>query len=156
MLPCSNRHLPWWKPGVSWLKRWCRFYFYNSWAKTFIMLAEVALFLFSVSNPLFCQGPTLQKDRQSVVTLKIDNSGLERFGVIHFWPFATFIWASTHTLGTTGLDQLTNCGVKLRRPLFLNDNAVPWWWSTVASFSQILNHFHTLCGLSGSDMCKFA
>jgi len=35
MLPCSSRHLPWWKPAVSWLKRWCRFYFYNSWAKTF-------------------------------------------------------------------------------------------------------------------------
>ena len=36
MLPCSSRHLPWWKSAVSWLKRWCLFYFYSSWAKTFI------------------------------------------------------------------------------------------------------------------------
>jgi len=44
MLPWSSRHLPWWKPAVSWLKRWCHFYFYNSWAKTFIIICPVGWF----------------------------------------------------------------------------------------------------------------
>ena len=51
MLPCSSRHLPWWKPAVNWLKRWCRFYFYNSWAKTFIKICSSPDSVQSKSSP---------------------------------------------------------------------------------------------------------
>jgi len=45
-----------------------------------------------------------------------------------FWPLSTFVCVSTHTLGTTGLDQLNyNRCVKLQRQLFLNFTAEPWW-----------------------------
>ena len=51
--------------------------------------------------------------------------------------------------------ELTNRCVKLRRQVFLNFSTEPCdnrLW--MASFSQIHNHFHTLCRLSGSNMCK--
>ena len=40
-------------------------------------------------------------ERYRQVTLKIHNSVLDRLGATHFWPFATFVWVATHTLGTT-------------------------------------------------------
>jgi len=40
---------------------------------------------------------------------------LDRLDMAHFWHFATVISVSTHTLGATGVDQLADRCVKLRR-----------------------------------------
>ena len=37
------------------------------------------------------------------------------------------VWVSTNTPGTTVLDQLVHCCVKLRRQAFLNFTPEPWW-----------------------------
>jgi len=69
----------------------------------------------------YCQHSTLfsvsayATDIQSMVTLKIHNFGLDRLSMAHSWHFATVISVSTHTLGATGLDQLADRCVKLRR-----------------------------------------
>jgi len=94
------------------------------------------------------------RQRQAVVTLKIHNFGLDRLCAIHFWPFSTLVWVSTHCLGTTGLDQLTHRYLKLWQQVCLKFTPGPWWESIVASFSQIHNYFHALCRLRGSNMCK--
>jgi len=90
------------------------------------------------------------RQRQTVVALEIQNSALDSLGTAHFWPFVTLVWGLTDTSGTTGLDQLTQRCVKLRRQVFLNFTAEAWWESIVASFSQTHNHFHILCGLHSS------
>jgi len=54
-----------------------------------------------------------------MVTLKIHNSCLNRLGMAHFLQFATVISVSTHTLGASGLDQLADRCVKLRRKVLL-------------------------------------
>jgi len=54
------------------------------------------------------------RQRQAMVTMKIHNSDLDRHGMALFWHF-TVISVSTHTLGTTGLDQLADRCVKLQR-----------------------------------------
>jgi len=71
-----------------------------------------------------------------------------RFGSPLRDPFLALLhplWVLIHTLETTGLDQLTNHCVKLRRHvgLFLNllQIAEPWQKSTVASFSQTTQPF---------------
>ena len=48
------------------------------------------------------------------------NSGLDRLGATHFLSFATIVWVLTHTLGTTGLDKLTNCCVNCGDTYFLS------------------------------------
>jgi len=53
-----------------------------------------------------------------MLTLKIHNSGLDRLSMAHFWHFSV-ISVSTHALGTTGLDQLADRCVKLRRYVLL-------------------------------------
>jgi len=58
--------------------------------------------------------------RSRYVTFKTHSSSLARLCVTH-WPWSTFVWVSTNTLETTGLDQLHyNRCVKLQRHLFLN------------------------------------
>jgi len=62
----------------------------------------------------------------SVVSLKmqlVHSPGLDRLCAIHFLPFSTLLWVSTHTLENTALDQLINRCVKLRRQVFLNCSA---------------------------------
>jgi len=41
------------------------------------------------------------------------------------------------------------------RRLAFNFTAETWWKSIVASFTQTHNHFHPLCRLRGSNICKF-
>ena len=66
-------------------------------------------FIFNTSDLLFSHVPTLQTDKQcGNVENTVYNSGLDRLGASLFWPFATLVWVSTHTLETTRLDKLTN------------------------------------------------
>jgi len=44
----------------------------------------ITKFVFDVSIPLFSQVPIRYKQRQTMVTLKIHNSGLDRLGTAHF------------------------------------------------------------------------
>jgi len=50
----------------------------------------------------------------------IHNPGLDHLCATHF---LTLFWVSTHTLGITGLDKLSNRCVKPRRQVFLNFSA---------------------------------
>jgi len=59
----------------------------------------------------------LRYRQTSSVTLKIYSSGLDRLCATHF---LTLLWILIHTLGTTGLDQLTNRCIKLRRQVGLH------------------------------------
>jgi len=60
----------------------------------------------------------------AMVTVKIYNAGLDRFGATHFLSLAALFWVATHTLGTTGVrcDQTekNNCrkGFKLQHYLW--------------------------------------
>jgi len=63
--------------------------------------------------------------REAMVMLNINNSGVECLGAIHFSTFGHPCWLSTHTLGTTGLDQLTNRCDNLRREVFFNFSVGP-------------------------------
>ena len=72
---------------------------------------QVGKFIFIVSHLPFSQVPTLYATdghREAEITLKIHSSSLTRLCATHFWPFSTFVWVSSNTLGTTGLDQLTS------------------------------------------------
>jgi len=65
---------------------------------------------------LFLKRLRYRQTQQAVITFKIYNSGLDRLCATHF---LTLLWVLIHTLGTTGLDQLTNRGRKLWRQVGL-------------------------------------
>jgi len=88
---------------------------------------------------------TYATHKQTVVTLKIHNSGLDRPVTAHFWPFVNLVCVSTDTSGTPEQDQLTHRCVKLRRQVFLNFTAEPYMMRIDRGFvSANTNHF-TLC-----------
>ena len=82
----------------------------------------------------------------------IANTGLDRLSVTLFWPFATLVWVSTHTLGTTGLDKLNNRCVNCGENYFLTleqshgDNRL---W---LRFRKYLTVF-TLCVVKHMQVC---
>jgi len=67
------------------------------------------------------------RQRQTAVTLKIENFGLARLGTAHFLtlccPCLGFDWY----LKTTGIDQLTYHCVMFQQLVFLNFTAEMWW-----------------------------
>jgi len=86
--------------------------------------------------------------RQTQTSSSKDENLQLRFGSPLRDPFLALLhplWVLIHTLETTGLDQLTNLCVKLRRQvgLFLNLLQIvePWQKSIVASFSQTAQSF---------------
>ena len=83
----------------------------------------LSLFLMSAFH-VFLSKCLCYRQRQAMITLKIHNSGLDRFGMSHFLTHATVISVSTHTLGSTGLDQLADHCVKLQRRAVANGGAV--------------------------------
>ena len=89
---------------------------------------QAAKFLFNFRN-LLASAYAADRQWQTVVTLKINNPDFITSARPIFRRFATVVWLSTHTLGTTGL---------------INFSAKPWWQLIVASFSQKHNHFPTL------------
>jgi len=95
------------------------------------------------------------RQRQTAVTLKIQNLVWITSARPVFWPFVALAWVSTDISETTGIDQLTHRRVMFRRLVFLNFTAETWWKSIVALFTRTHNHFHTLCRLRGSNICKF-
>jgi len=121
---------------------------------------HVAKFVFNVSNLLFFSSIyATDRHRKAVVKFKkcITPVWIASARPI-FWLFSTLLWILIHTLETTGLNQLTNRCVKLRRQvglfLYLLQIAEPWWKSIVASFSQIHNRFHTFRRPSGLNICR--
>ena len=74
------------------------------------------------------QACATDKHRQAVVTLTLRNSVFDHLvGMIHFLTLRRPFFGSRPTLWeTTGLDQLTNRCVKLRRQVFFS--AEPWRW----------------------------
>jgi len=71
---------------------------------------KVAMFVFNVSNLLFSQVSTLQTDTEKQTSSGNVQNPQRRFGSPlrdPFFPFSTLLWILIHTLGNTGLDQLT-------------------------------------------------
>jgi len=59
------------------------------------------------------------RQRQAMVTLKIHNSGVDRHGMAHFLTLRHCYFGFDRCLGTTGLYQLAERCVKLRRQILL-------------------------------------
>ena len=115
----------------------------------------VIKFVFNISDLHFSHVPTLQKDtsnRLAVVTLKIHNSGLDRVGMTFFWPFATLVWVSTHTLGTTGLDKLNNGCVNCGENYLLTSEQSHGDNRLCLRFRKYLTVF-TLCVVKHMQVC---
>jgi len=66
------------------------------------------------------------RQRQTAVTLKIQNFGLDRLGTVLFLTVRCPCLGFDRYSGTTGIDQLTHRCVKLRRLVFLNFTAETW------------------------------